>query len=1038
MAGKPKFSKSASSASKGSSSKGSKGAKGGPASKKGGPKDFAQLKRKGDRPRFEDFEAKKELKLAKAAARNGGVVPKRLGTNAAKNAKGGAKGGAKGKDGDKDGAGDAKDKKKNKFGKNKKEKKGQEEDTEFETVPKEEDDDEAGWDSDVAEDDGEDDEMDVDGGDAWDEGAGSDGGADAPGQDDDEEEPIDLNMGMSDEDDLDTDEEDEEAASKTIARSVQQANKKHKKSGGFQSMGLSYPIYSAIIQKGYKVPTPIQRKAIPIILENRDVVAMARTGSGKTAAFLIPLMERLKVHSAKVGARGLILTPSRELALQTLKFVKDMGKHTDLRYCMLVGGGTMDDHFAALANNPDIIIATPGRLMHLIIEMNLDLRTVEYVVFDEADRLFEMGFAEQLREILFKLPENRQTLLFSATLPKLLVDFAKAGLTDPALIRLDVDTKISADLQLLFISAKQEEKDASLLYLLQTVIPQEQQTIIFVATKHCVEYVHELLLISGIQSTYIFGALDQVARTMHINKFRNGLVKILIVTDVAARGIDIPLLDNVVNYDFPGSSKVLIHRVGRVGRAGRKGMAFSLIATDELPYLLDFQLFTGRPLLYSSIFESNGLEPNYTNDIILGNLPPSAIEMDRELVVTRIHDNVSLQVLRQSVKNGYKMYYRTRGNASKESYSRAKVIAGETLGVHPYLAKLAGEGEVKRANILDEIARFRPAETIFEAGKRGVKTPEAVLMHTRRAQLGKTILNSRAQRDEEESKNLEGQKRSVLKNLGIEDQASESDLQAAFKNLNDKKRKRTEKIPGAFRDEEFYMSHFQKDAATEKGYAVKDTVSQTTGLTNNFAERAGDVTVEVAGDDDDGLKRRGNLIWDKKKKTFVRPTVGADNKKRIKTDSGASVPASYKSDRFQQWQKKNRVEFPRAGEQELASGAATDAANPFAKKYRYHEVHAANPSSKSFQRKVAAAEKQARKDGKSVGDVKKGMLEQNATRQPIATRTDGGKVRGVKSELKNVEQIKKERKKKEQRRAKTGRHSGGKPGKSRVKSKGRK
>ena len=199
-----------------------------------------------------------------------------------------------------------------------------------------------------------------------------------------------------------------------------------------------------------------------------------------------------------------------------------------------------------------------------------------------------MGFAEQLREILHKLPESRQTLLFSATLPKLLVDFAKAGLTDPALIRLDIDTKISPDLELMFFSLKNEDKSAALIHLLSTVIPKDQQTIVFVATKHLVEYLHELLSATGIESTYIFGSLDQVARKMHISKFRAGLVKILIVTDVAARGIDIPLLDNIINYDFPGSSKVLVHRVGRVGRAGRKGRAFSLISNDEVEHPFSF------------------------------------------------------------------------------------------------------------------------------------------------------------------------------------------------------------------------------------------------------------------------------------------------------------------------------------------------------------------------------------------------------------------------------------------------------------------
>jgi ATP-dependent RNA helicase DDX54/DBP10 len=193
-----------------------------------------------------------------------------------------------------------------------------------------------------------------------------------------------------------------------------------------------------------------------------------------------------------------------------------------------------------------------------------------------------MGFADQLREILFKLPESRQTLLFSATLPRILVDFAKAGLTDPALVRLDVDTKISPDLELLFFTCKHEEKEAALLHTLNNVIPHDQFTIIFVATKHLVEYIHELLTAAGISSTYIFGSLDQVARKINLNKFRNGVVKVLIVTDVAARGIDIPLLDNVINYDFPSSSKVLIHRVGRAGRAGRKGRSFSFITTEEV------------------------------------------------------------------------------------------------------------------------------------------------------------------------------------------------------------------------------------------------------------------------------------------------------------------------------------------------------------------------------------------------------------------------------------------------------------------------
>ncbi|KAJ1939794.1 ATP-dependent RNA helicase dbp10, partial [Linderina macrospora] len=188
-----------------------------------------------------------------------------------------------------------------------------------------------------------------------------------------------------------------------IKQSMQAQNRKKKKSGGFQSMGLDPALFRAIMKKGFKVPTPIQRKTIPVVLSGRDVVGMARTGSGKTAAFLIPMIQHLKAHSVKVGARAIVLSPSRELALQTHQVTKDFVKYTDLRAVPIVGGDSMEDQFGIIASNPDIIIATPGRLLHLVVEMSLDLTTVEYIVFDEADRLFELGFAVQLHEILGRL-----------------------------------------------------------------------------------------------------------------------------------------------------------------------------------------------------------------------------------------------------------------------------------------------------------------------------------------------------------------------------------------------------------------------------------------------------------------------------------------------------------------------------------------------------------------------------------------------------------------------------------------------------------
>lgn len=279
--------------------------------------------------------------------------------------------------------------------------------------------------------------------------------------------------------DVDLDYDDDEGSKKG----------KKKKGGGFQAMGLSMPILKGILKMGYKIPTPIQRKAIPLILEGRDVVAMAKTGSGKTGCFLIPLFEKLKQREIKSGARALILTPTRELAIQTFKFIKQLGKFSDLKTILVLGGDSMDSQFAAIHTLPDVIVATPGRFLHLCVEMDLKLSSMQYCVFDEADRLFEMGFGEQLTETLSRLPEARQMVLFSATLPKQMVEFAKAGLSDPTLIRLDVESKIPEALDLKFIYCRPAERYATLLVLLREVIPKNAQTVIFAGTQHHVELI---------------------------------------------------------------------------------------------------------------------------------------------------------------------------------------------------------------------------------------------------------------------------------------------------------------------------------------------------------------------------------------------------------------------------------------------------------------------------------------------------------------------------------------------------------------------
>ncbi|KAI8975367.1 P-loop containing nucleoside triphosphate hydrolase protein [Mycotypha africana] len=825
------------------------------------------------------------------------------------------------------------------------------------------------------------------------------------------------------ESDSDDDQDEKFIVSETIA-----ANRKNKKSGGFQSMGLSNPVFKAIIHKGFKVPTPVQRKCIPLILEGADVVGMARTGSGKTAAFLIPMLEKLKSHSAKTGSRALILSPSRELALQTQKVCKELSKYTDLRSACIVGGDNLDEQFEMIASNPDILIATPGRLLHLAVEMNLDLVTVEYVVFDEADRLFEMGFAVQLHEILSRLPPSRQTLLFSATLPKLLVDFAKAGLQEPTLIRLDVDTKISRDLEMAFFTVKDNEKEGALLYLLRNIIklPKktqvaaddandrkknkkrkptevEHQTIIFTATKHHVEYLATLLEMAGYQVSYVYGSLDQTARNIQINRFRNGMTNILVVTDVAARGIDIPILENVINYDFSGSSKVFVHRVGRAARAGRRGWAYSLVTNEELPYLVDLHLFLSRSLVLGG--EKEREDYDYTSELVLGTLPKDAVIDDKAWAEDKVTKDAALEGTYRTAVNAYKLYNKTKPKASPESYTRAKEIVKKLnySNLHPLVLDDVNQStaEIERLNMINAISGFRPAETIFEVGVRGTRkvTPATAMMRDRRQTVDKIISAHKSQKEAELQRlqkpvPVRDEKKTIESLGGI---VEEEELEKAF---NIPKSKEEDKKKNSYRDEEYYLSYTQKDANTERGYSMANEGS--------FMEQAAKAQLDLTGDDNEAIQKSKNMLrWDSKKRKFVKGTgIGSDNKKLIRTESGALISASYKSGRFDEWVKKKHITLPRAGEQELAS-----ARNLGKRRFKHNKVEEGkplDPLAYDYEKKL---KKRKTNEAETASTVDKSGL--------------GKKQVGVhaKSELKNASQIRKERKAYEKRKEKSTRPS---------------
>ncbi|KAF7217132.1 ATP-dependent RNA helicase DDX54 [Nothobranchius furzeri] len=686
---------------------------------------------------------------------------------------------------------------------------------------------------------------------------------------------------------------------------VRAQNKKKKKSGGFQSMGLSFPVFKGVMKKGYKVPTPIQRKTIPMILDGKDVVAMARTGSGKTAAFLVPMFEKLKAPQAQTGARALILAPTRELALQTMKFTKELGKFTGLKTALILGGDSMEDQFAALHENPDIIIGTPGRLMHVVRDMNLKLHSVEYVVFDEADRLFEMGFAEQLQEIIQRLPDTRQTLLFSATLPKLLMEFARAGLVEPVLIRLDVDSKLSDQIKLSFFHLRVDDKPALLLHLLRNVVKPQEQTVVFAATKHHVEYLKELLSIEGIECSYIYSALDQTARKINIGKFVHRKAMVLLVTDVAARGIDIPLLDNVINYNFPSKAKLFLHRVGRVGRAGRSGTAYSMICPDEMPFVYDLHLFLGRPVQFATA------DHTQDSDGVFGRVPQSILDDESSHLIVAHEKSLELQNLHHVSENAYKQYLKSRPNPSTESIRRVKNTDVSTMMVHPLLGSGLEKMELERLQIVDAIKGYRSKSTIFEINSSS-KTPASEVMRKKRSKDTRLVDKFSKHRDDLAAESrLQQSKSAAISGLMHSTGQDDKDLKGVFSEVVGGKRKNTKedgeerpknkKIRQMGKDEEYFIPYRPKDFDSERGLSLG-------GEASHFEQQASSAVLDLMGDEGDQLNQhKKHMKWDRKRKRFVRESGKEDKKKRMKTESGQIV-SNKKKNFYEEWKKKYKVD----------------------------------------------------------------------------------------------------------------------------------
>jgi len=354
----------------------------------------------------------------------------------------------------------------------------------------------------------------------------------------------------------------------------------------FTSLNLSSPLLQALESAGYHTPTPIQQQAIPSILQHHDVLACAQTGTGKTAAFSLPIIEQLLTVKADTGFQGpkaLILAPTRELAIQIGENIAVYVSRTRIRHAVIFGGVSAVSQIAVLRKRPDVLVATPGRLLDLLNQKVLSLQQVRFLVLDEADRMLDMGFIKDIRTIIGKIPENRQTMLFSATMPSEIENLARAILRNPERIAVTpVSSTVDTIQQAVYPVVKANKVD-----LLCHLVHNEKNgnVLVFSRTKHGADKIVRKLKKANITAEAIHGNKSQQARQKALKAFKDGTIKVLVATDIAARGIDIDRLQLVINFDLPNEPETYVHRIGRTGRAGESGRAWSFCDPEEREYL---------------------------------------------------------------------------------------------------------------------------------------------------------------------------------------------------------------------------------------------------------------------------------------------------------------------------------------------------------------------------------------------------------------------------------------------------------------------
>lgn len=366
----------------------------------------------------------------------------------------------------------------------------------------------------------------------------------------------------------------------------------------FENLNLIEPILRAVKTEGYTTPTPIQKQAIPLVLAKKDLLGCAQTGTGKTAAFAIPIIQLLTEDKTplqgKKPIRSLILTPTRELAIQIKESFASYGRNTNLKCTVIFGGVSQFSQVEALRSGVDILVATPGRLLDLMNQRHVDISKIQLFVLDEADRMLDMGFVNDVKKVIAKLPVKRQSLFFSATMPPEIVKLADTILVNPSKVEVTpVSSTANTINQVVYFVDKGNKKNLLIDLLKDKKI---ERVLIFTRTKHGADKVAKDLTKSGIQSQAIHGNKSQNARQNALNNFKSKLTRVLVATDIAARGIDIDELTHVVNYELPNVPESYVHRIGRTGRAGASGIAIAFCDAEEKEYLRDIQKLIGKSI----------------------------------------------------------------------------------------------------------------------------------------------------------------------------------------------------------------------------------------------------------------------------------------------------------------------------------------------------------------------------------------------------------------------------------------------------------